>query len=315
VPIAGLSLIPVFFRDWPLILLPVHILFLELIIDPSCTLIFEAEEAEPNAMSRPPRSPSERLFGPKSLAASLLQGFGALAAVLGVFLAARALGYGADGARGLTFTALVAANLSLILTNQSWSRTALVRANSSPMPGLPEIIFYTERGGLNGLCLLLPITLYLGVEPFVRQAVGMDNGFKPGQLFRMEFFIAKGQTQGVTQEAFCNRGIGENNRLGREMSIVQQIINRGFAEPLLEVEYLPKPKHELTLARIDDPISTREQEQSLVIEAPVKQGHSHRKPSWRCNPAAGRQAIPLPARGWPSAFLIQTSSPAARLPK
>jgi Ca2+-transporting ATPase len=125
VPIAGLSLIPVFFRDWPLILLPVHILFLELIIDPSCTLIFEAEEAEPNAMSRPPRSPSERLFGLKSLAVSLLQGFGALAAILGVFLAARALGYGADGARGLTFTALVAANLSLILTNRSWSRTAL----------------------------------------------------------------------------------------------------------------------------------------------------------------------------------------------
>src|SRR5512141_937170 len=51
VPIAGLSLIPVFFKDWPLILLPVHIVFLELIIDPSCTMIFEAEEAEPNIMS------------------------------------------------------------------------------------------------------------------------------------------------------------------------------------------------------------------------------------------------------------------------
>ncbi len=125
VPIAGLSLIPVFFRDWPLILLPVHILFLELIIDPSCTLIFEAEEAEPTAMSRPPRSSSERLFGLKSLAVSLLQGFGALAAVLAVFLVARAVGHGADGARGLTFSALVAANLALILTNRSWSRTAL----------------------------------------------------------------------------------------------------------------------------------------------------------------------------------------------
>lgn len=110
---------------WPLILLPVHILFLELIIDPSCTLIFEAEEAEPTAMSRPPRSSSERLFGLKSLAVSLLQGFGALAAVLAVFLVARAVGHGADGARGLTFSALVAANLALILTNRSWSRTAL----------------------------------------------------------------------------------------------------------------------------------------------------------------------------------------------
>jgi Ca2+-transporting ATPase len=123
VPIAGLSLIPVFFADWALILLPVHIVFLELIIDPSCTLIFEAEGSEPNAMTRPPRSPSERLFGFKSLAVSLLQGASVLAIVLGVFLTARWLGHSENNARGLTFAALVVANLGLILTNRSWSRT------------------------------------------------------------------------------------------------------------------------------------------------------------------------------------------------
>ena len=66
VPIAGLSLIPVFFRDWPLILLPVHIVFLELIIDPSCTMIFEAEGAESDIMKRRPRNPQAgavRAFG------------------------------------------------------------------------------------------------------------------------------------------------------------------------------------------------------------------------------------------------------------
>jgi len=123
VPIAGLSLIPVFFADWPLILLPVHIVFLELIIDPSCTLIFEAEGAEPNAMARPPRSPKERLFGLKPLAVSLLQGASVLAIVLTVFLSARWLGHSENNARGLTFAALVVANLGLILTNRSWSRT------------------------------------------------------------------------------------------------------------------------------------------------------------------------------------------------
>ena len=123
VPIAGLSLIPVFFADWPLILLPVHIVFLELIIDPSCTLIFEAEGAEPNAMTHPPRSPKERLFGFKSLAVSLLQGASVLAIVLGVFLTARWLGHSENNARGLTFAALVVANLGLILTNRSWTRT------------------------------------------------------------------------------------------------------------------------------------------------------------------------------------------------
>ena len=125
VPIAGLSLIPVFFADWPLILLPVHILFLELIIDPSCTLIFEAEQAEQNVMTRPPRDPQERLFGWKSVLVSLLQGFSALAVVLTVFVVARRLSHSPDAARGLTFAALVVANLGMILTNRSWSRTAI----------------------------------------------------------------------------------------------------------------------------------------------------------------------------------------------
>jgi len=128
VPIAGLSLVPVFFAEWPLILLPVHILFLELIIDPSCTMIFEAEQAERNIMSRPPRSSSERLFGARSLAISLLQGFSVLIIVLGVFLAARALGHSEGNARGLTFAALVVANLGLILTNRSWSHTIVAMA-------------------------------------------------------------------------------------------------------------------------------------------------------------------------------------------
>jgi Ca2+-transporting ATPase len=55
VPIAGLSMIPVFLTDWPLLLLPVHIVFLELIIDPACSHIFEAEGAEKDIMLRPPR--------------------------------------------------------------------------------------------------------------------------------------------------------------------------------------------------------------------------------------------------------------------
>ncbi|MCL5281718.1 MAG: cation-translocating P-type ATPase [Planctomycetes bacterium] len=123
VPIAGLSLIPVFFADWPLILLPVHIVFLELIIDPSCTLIFEAEGAEPNTMTRPPRDPRERLFGLRSVSLSLLQGASVLGIVLAVFLVARYLGHSENNARALMFAALVVANLALILTNRSWFRT------------------------------------------------------------------------------------------------------------------------------------------------------------------------------------------------
>ena len=59
-----------FFADWPLLLLPVHIVFLELIIDPSCSLIFEAEEAEADVMRRPPRNPAERLFSLRTIGAA-----------------------------------------------------------------------------------------------------------------------------------------------------------------------------------------------------------------------------------------------------
>jgi P-type Ca2+ transporter type 2C len=123
VPIAGLSMLPVFFADWPLLLLPVHIVFLELIIDPSCSLIFEAEDAEANVMRRPPRSPEERLFSMRTIGVALMQGLSVLVACLGVFLVARA-GHPANVARGLTFATLVVAFIVIILVNRSWTRSA-----------------------------------------------------------------------------------------------------------------------------------------------------------------------------------------------
>ena len=124
VPIAGLSMLPVFFADWPLLLLPVHIVFLELIIDPSCSLIFEAEEAEADVMQRPPRRTDERLFSTRTIGIAVMQGVSVLAVCLGVFLLARK-GHSADAARALTFATLVVAFLVIILVNRSWTRSAL----------------------------------------------------------------------------------------------------------------------------------------------------------------------------------------------
>jgi Ca2+-transporting ATPase len=124
VPIAGLSMIPVFFADWPLLLLPIHIVFLELIIDPSCSLIFEAEEAEANVMKRPPRNPRQRLFSLTTVGLSVLQGLGVLAACVGVFLLSRA-SHETDVSRALAFATLVVSFLVLILANRSWTRTIL----------------------------------------------------------------------------------------------------------------------------------------------------------------------------------------------
>lgn len=124
VPIAGLALFPILF-NLPLVLLPAHIAFLELIIDPACSTVFEAEPEEKNIMERPPRNLKERLFGKKSLILSLLQGISVLAVVIIVFLLALHIGKGETEARTLTFATLVIANLALILVNLSWSKSII----------------------------------------------------------------------------------------------------------------------------------------------------------------------------------------------
>jgi Ca2+-transporting ATPase len=156
VPIAGLSMVPVFFAGWPLLLLPVHIVFLELIIDPACTLIFEAEEAEGNVMKRPPRSPEERLFSLRTMGFAVLQGLSVLVVCLGVFLVARG-GHSDDSARALTFTTLVVAFVVIILVNRSWTRSvwAMLRVPNAAM-----------RWVVVGACVLLAAVL---VVPFTQR--------------------------------------------------------------------------------------------------------------------------------------------------
>lgn len=155
VPIAGMSLLPILFK-WPLVFFPVHIAFLEIIIDPACSVAFEAEPEEDDVMKRPPRNPSEPLFGMGILGIGLLQGLSVLAIVLGVYVMALTEGRGAQEARALTFTALVMANLGLILANRSWSRVILATL-SRPNPALWWVL-----GGASGL---LALVLYV---PFLR---------------------------------------------------------------------------------------------------------------------------------------------------
>ncbi|MGI9125397.1 MAG: cation-translocating P-type ATPase, partial [Mycobacterium sp.] len=85
-PIVGMSLIPVFVADWPLVLLPVQIAFLEHIIDPACSVVFEAEEIDPKIMDAPPRAVTEPMFGPRVLATAVAQGLSVFAATLAVYL-------------------------------------------------------------------------------------------------------------------------------------------------------------------------------------------------------------------------------------
>jgi len=117
VPIAGLALIPIVL-GLPQLLFPMHVVFLELIIDPICAMVFEAEPGSPNAMQRPPRRRDEALFGPVQLGLAMLQGSGVLAGVLGIYLWSLSH-YPEPEARGAAFLALIIGNLVLALADAS----------------------------------------------------------------------------------------------------------------------------------------------------------------------------------------------------
>jgi len=117
-PIAGLSLVPVLFGG-PLILLPLHLIFMELIVDPACSVAFETEPDEPDLMRRPPRNPAQRLFDVSLVVRSLLQGLGVCGIAMLTFGAAWRSGYGETDVRMLTFATLILGNLALIFTNRS----------------------------------------------------------------------------------------------------------------------------------------------------------------------------------------------------
>jgi P-type Ca2+ transporter type 2C len=124
VPLAGMALIPLA-AGWPIFVFPVHVVFLEFVIDPACTLVFEAERSDPRAMERPPRPTSQRLFTAYSLGIGLLLGASELAAVAIVYGWALGAGRAEGIARALAFTTLVAGNLALIFANRSHRLTVL----------------------------------------------------------------------------------------------------------------------------------------------------------------------------------------------
>lgn len=138
VPIAGLALLPLVF-GLPVIFGPIHIAFLEMIIDPVCTLVFEAETEERDVMRRPPRPQGQRLFSWPLVVTSLLQGGLVFILVGALFLGASARGMPADEVRALTFFALVLSVVGLILVNRSFS-ASLVAAVRRPNPVLAWIL-------------------------------------------------------------------------------------------------------------------------------------------------------------------------------
>ncbi len=151
VPIAGLALLPVLL-GWPTVLFPLHIAFLELVIDPACSMVFENEPSERDVMQRTPRAVDTPLLAGSILWLALLQGIGVLLVVLGAY-AWGATWLSEPAARAFAFATLVTGHVALIFSNRS--RTGLFWA----VMRTPNRTLWIVTGltlGLLGLTLYQP---------------------------------------------------------------------------------------------------------------------------------------------------------------
>lgn len=122
IPIAGMAILPLLL-NFPIVLLPAHIAFLELIIDPACSTVFESVKEDSAIMKRLPRSLHQPMFNMDTILINVLQGLGVLVATFLLYIFAIRSGKGEAEARSFAFVMLVLSNLMLILINISWEKT------------------------------------------------------------------------------------------------------------------------------------------------------------------------------------------------
>ncbi|HET9399253.1 MAG TPA: cation-translocating P-type ATPase [Sphingomicrobium sp.] len=177
VPVAGLALMPILL-GLPPMLYPMHLVLLELLIDPLCALVFENETGDPDAMRKPPRNRDEPVFGLKQLFPALLQGFVLLAATLALYMWMIGLGSASEMARATAFTALVVGHLSLALS---------VSAAEGGRLFTRERALFWAIGGITALVLSLCLTL-----PELREILR----FAPLTSWALGIAVATGLTAG-----------------------------------------------------------------------------------------------------------------------
>lgn len=157
-PIAGLALLPIAMGR-PLVLTPMLIAILELIIDPLCSVVLEAEPAERDVMSRPPRDPDAALLSRPLLVTGFLQGVLAIVAVCAVFLYAALSGLPPEQVRSMGFISLICANYALIFANRSFSAAPLA-GFARPNPSL-WVSLAAAAGALVAIICVPPVRVFL----------------------------------------------------------------------------------------------------------------------------------------------------------
>jgi Ca2+-transporting ATPase len=152
VPIAGFALLPLM-MGMPILLTPIHIALLEMVIDPVCAFVFEAEEADPDNMQRPPRPPNERLFSWDMIGWSILQGGLAFALLVGLYVWGNSQAFDVEHMRALLFFGLIASIVGLVLADRS--RTTALAATFRPKNAALAIVLATIAT-ITAIIMLVP---------------------------------------------------------------------------------------------------------------------------------------------------------------
>ncbi len=163
IPIVLVVVLPLVF-GWTYLhmLAPIHVIFLELIMDPTCAVAFENEPAEPNLLDKPPRAANAPLFTGKELSLSIFQGLLATAGILAMYHYAIANGADEAKTRAYVFLTMMAVNIFLTLTCRSFEYS------------IAKTIFYKNR--------LMPIIL--GISTLMMAAILFIPTMN--RLFQME---------------------------------------------------------------------------------------------------------------------------------
>ncbi len=192
-PIVALALLPVVF-GLPLVLTPLHIAFLELVIDPACSLVFEAEEGDAHVMDRPPRARTESLMPGRAMALALTQGGAVALAVMGVYAWLLNQPAWAAVAAPAAFTVLVVANAALLLPSRASQAGWLAPLRGMPVPG--QWVIGLTLVTLAGVCTWPPVSTWFGfqampVGQWLACALGAVAMLLPFQLNRQLFAAPK----------------------------------------------------------------------------------------------------------------------------
>lgn len=179
---------------YPNIFSPIHVIFLEIIMGPTCSIIYENEPMEKNTMSQKPKALTTTFFNWKELSLSIIQGLAITIGTLFAYQYSVLNGYNEALTRTMIFTALVASNIFLTLINRSFYYSILTTLKYKNNMVL-FIIFITIT--LVGLILYIkPLTTFFEFETLnlLQLLICITIGFVSVIWFEMVKLIKRAKT-------------------------------------------------------------------------------------------------------------------------